>query len=131
MTWSSIIAQVDAPDPPPPPPVGPWDIVRTDPIWSVAVIGTVFIVAGAVATLGMALYHRTDEAQLTMREAVAGIIVTTWLMSTMAQIVVPGYQVSIYLNGLMGAVAGWLFGMNKRVRLYINGEADDAKGGKK
>lgn len=51
-----------------------------------------------------------------MRWRVGYLIVFAWFISTVATIVVPDYQTSIWLHAMMGTVAGYLFGFENPIR---------------
>ena len=50
---------------------------------------------------------RTDKSKL---QVVIGALVTAiWVVSIVAEIIIPAYTVSILVHGIMGAVVGYLF----------------------
>lgn len=90
------------------------------PLQTISVdLGTVLLAVGSFLA-GYALGHVSPTRLFTARapeyrELIVAIIALVWTFSVIADVFVPNYQTPIYIHLIMGAVAGYLFGIENPI----------------
>lgn len=81
---------------------------------------TVFI----VGIIGGWLFTRKADATFTkanLRTTIAVVVTIVWVVSIVAEIIIPTYTVSVLIHGIMGAVVGYLFS-DEGITLNLGGK---------
>lgn len=77
-------------------------------VLSIVFVGSVSFLVGLIVGSVAGQHGITVEKQ-TFRYVLAGIIVLVWVVSILAEIAIASYTTHVFVHGIMGAVAGYLF----------------------
>ncbi len=72
-------------------------------------LGTIFLFLAGIG-IGLLFSRRRVSSNSTHLQVAVGIMVTiVWVVSIVAEIIIPAYTASLLIHGIMGAVVGYLF----------------------